>query len=74
MSNADLIQSLNFDGINELEVKCILTSYTGGETWTIMKQLGDIEAQPSDKFLGVDLAGLELISEQFKNFNEGDLK
>lgn len=61
--NADLIQSLNFGGITELKVKCILTSFTGGETWTISEQFGDIGAQPGDKFLGVDLKGLKLISE-----------
>lgn len=61
--NAEIIQSLNFNGINELKTKCILTSYTGGETWVISKQFGNVSAQPDNKFLGVNIEGLKLISE-----------
>lgn len=54
------IRSLNFDGVDEIEVKCILRSKNGGKTWILYKQLSDIVIYPDDRLASLEIEGIEL--------------
>lgn len=54
------IGSLNFDGVDEIDVECILMSKNGGKTWTLYKQTSDIIVYPGEKLASLEIEGIEL--------------
>ena len=70
------IGSLNFDGVNEIEVKCLLSSKNGGKTWILAKQLSDIVIYPGDKLASLEIEGIELwdINSDLKKVLRGQAK
>lgn len=54
------IGSLDFDGVDRIEVKCILKSNNGGKTWILYKQLSDIIVDPGNMLASLDVEGIEL--------------
>lgn len=54
------IRSLNFDGVDSIEVSCILSSKNGGKPWSLIKQLSDIIVFPGGGLASLDIERIEL--------------
>lgn len=70
------IGSLNFDGVDAINVKCILRSLNGGKTWFLYKQLSDIIVFPGEKLASLEIEGIELwdINSDLKKVLRGQAK